>query len=142
MQTKSGTYTNDQSDACISFLFSISNRPHTTRQCHYVLPFLNNVSCSLSLFAFLFHSDHASLNPPLTVSVGSSSLDNAPTLDLELIACCFAHQHGGSLSVQRVRWVGVAQQLRQEDLKDIDHVYIHKQSKVLASAQSIRDKEG
>lgn len=118
-----------QMSAFFSFQESTSSlsHPHSTRQCDS--SFLNVVvSSSLSLFAaffFFLQSDHASLNPPLTISVRLSSLADAPTLDLELIACCFAHQHGGSLSVQRIRWVGVAQQLRQEDLEDIDHVYIH-----------------
>lgn len=81
------------------------------------------------------------------ISVGLSSLADAPTLDLELIACCFAHQHGGSLSVQRIRWVGVAQQLGQEDLEDINHVYIHigitnNKSKQLASTHNISENEG
>lgn len=38
------------------------------------------------------------------------------------IACGIAHQHGSGLAVQGVCWVGVSQQLWQEDFENVDHV--------------------
>ena len=44
------------------------------------------------------------------------------TLNLGIVAPGLAHQKRGSLSVERVGWVWVPQQLWEEDLENIDHV--------------------
>jgi len=44
------------------------------------------------------------------------------TLNLGIVAPGLAHQKCGSLSVKRVGWVRVPQQLWEEDLENIDHV--------------------
>lgn len=47
---------------------------------------------------------------------------SARTPDLGIVALGLPHQQGSSVSVQRVGRVRVAQELRQEDLEDVDHV--------------------
>lgn len=44
------------------------------------------------------------------------------TFDLGLVTLWLAHHERRRLAVERVRWVRVAQQLRQEHLEDVEHV--------------------
>ena len=45
-----------------------------------------------------------------------------PTFDFLVVRLGVAHQQGSCLSIQGVRWVGVAQELREEDLEDVYQV--------------------
>lgn len=44
------------------------------------------------------------------------------TFDLDIVACGISHEEGRGLAVEGVGRVGVAEELRQEDFKDVDHV--------------------
>lgn len=44
------------------------------------------------------------------------------TFDLGIVACGISHEEGRGLAVEGVGRVGVAEELRQEDFKDVDHV--------------------
>lgn len=44
------------------------------------------------------------------------------TLDLCFVALGLSHQQSGSLAVQGIGRVGIPQELRQEDLENVDHV--------------------
>ena len=44
------------------------------------------------------------------------------TLDFRIVALGLAHQQRGRLAVERVRRVGIPQELGQEDLENVDHI--------------------
>ncbi len=44
------------------------------------------------------------------------------TFDFLLIHLGISHQKRRCLAVERIRWVGVSEELGQEDFEDIDHV--------------------
>jgi len=44
------------------------------------------------------------------------------TLDFGVVGFRLPHKESRSLSIQRIRWIGVAEKLRKKDFKYIDHV--------------------
>lgn len=45
-----------------------------------------------------------------------------PTFHFSVVGLGLAHEHGCCFAVERVGRVGVAEELREEDLEDVDHV--------------------
>ena len=44
------------------------------------------------------------------------------TFNLRFISLWISHKQSGCFAIEGIRRIGVAQQLREEDFKDIDHV--------------------
>jgi hypothetical protein len=58
-----------------------------------------------------------------------------PTFNLHIVCLRILHQQRRSLSVQRIRRIGVSQQLRQEDLEDVDHV-VHRRPSLVDDVET------
>jgi hypothetical protein len=58
-----------------------------------------------------------------------------PTFDLHIVCLRILHQQRRSLSIQRIRRIGVSQQLRQEDLEDVDHV-VHRRPSLVDDVET------
>lgn len=63
-----------------------------------------------------------------------------PTLDLGLVILGLPHQQRRRLSVQRIARIRVAQQLRQEDFEDVDHIE-HRRPGLVDHVQADRSRQ-
>jgi hypothetical protein len=63
-----------------------------------------------------------------------------PTFDLHIVRLRVLHQQRRSLAIQRIGRIGIAQQLRQEDLEDVDHV-VHRRPSLVDHVETDTTRE-